>query len=262
MDEMMIPIVGRLPEYFESHPLTTPHRPTHNPMTWAFDMEGAMWFQAVARNPEKAKEFALAMSGSWNSTPAQGYYPFSEELAGLSAASATGTRTFMVDVGGGHGADMKEIRQSNPLIAQGQIIVQDLPHALASLPDGFLPPSLNITTQEHDFFTPNPVKGAGVYYLRRVLHDWADDACEKILGHVRDAMATDSRVLVCDTILPSRVQGPDAFSYWNDVIMFAIGGKERTEEDWTALFERSGLAVVRFWKSHMKNMGIVEGRKK
>ena len=258
---MMIPIVGRYGEYFETHPLVAPHSPTHNPMTWNFDMEGSMWFQAIARNPEKAKEFALAMSGSWNATPAQGYYPF-ERLSHLSDTSADGSRVFMVDVGGGHGADMKEIRSSNPSLKQGEIVVQDLPHALASLPDGFLPPDLNIRAQEHDFFTPNPIKGAGVYYIRRVLHDWADDACVRILEHVKDAMAPDSRVLVCDTILPACVEGSDSFSYWNDVIMFSIGGKERTEEDWRTVFDRSGLEVIKVWRSNVKNMGIVEGRKK
>lgn len=27
----------------------------------------------------------------------------------------------------------------------------------------------------HDFFTPQPVQNAKYYYLRTVLHDWADD---------------------------------------------------------------------------------------
>lgn len=257
----MTPVVGRLPEYYHSHQLITPKSATHNPLTWTFNMEGSMWFQAVAREPEKAKEFAMAMSGSWNDTPAQGYYPF-DQLSNFSHASADGSRAFMVDVGGGHGADVKEIRATNPGLSDGLIIVQDLPHTFASLPENFLPPEMNIKTQVHDFFTPNPVKGAGVYYLRRVLHDWADEPATKILGHVRDAMADDSKVLVCDTVLPSKVQGPDGFSYWNDVIMFSIGGKERTEEDWRALLDHAGLVVEKVWRSSVRNMGVIEGKKK
>lgn len=264
MNDMLTPIIGRFPEYFKTHALEAPRSSTHNPLTWNFDMEGSPWFLAVSRSPEKARDFAIAMTGSWDATPAQGFYPFASQLAPLSraAAASDGSRVFMCDVGGGHGADVKEIRTTNPELTGGRIVLQDLPHAFESLPPDFLPPTLGIETMVHDFFTPNPVRGAGVYYLRRILHDWADGPACTILGHVCDAMADDSVLLVADTVLPDLVPGPDGFSYWQDVLMFAIGGKERTEHDWRALFDKAGLEVVRVWRSEFRNKGIVEGRKK
>lgn len=46
-----------------------------------------------------------------------------------------------------------------------------------------------------------PVKNARVYFLRMVLHDWADDVCIRILKKIREAAGPDSELMIIDTIV-------------------------------------------------------------
>ena len=55
---------SRLAEYFESHPLESPSSPTHNPLSWAFDMEGQDWAAITARTPENLEKFNRSMNVS------------------------------------------------------------------------------------------------------------------------------------------------------------------------------------------------------
>lgn len=48
----------------------------------------------------------------------------------------------------------------------------------------------------HDFFDVNPVRGADVYWLRYVLHDWSDEYCVRILGAIKESMGPRSRILI------------------------------------------------------------------
>lgn len=48
----------------------------------------------------------------------------------------------------------------------------------------------------HDFFDPNPEQGADVYWLRYILHDWADDYCVRILSSIKASMGPKSRILI------------------------------------------------------------------
>ena len=62
------------------------------------------------------------------------------------------------------------------------IIAQDMTHAIGSIGGGPAAPPLDaaIVRQTHDFFA-QPVRGARAYFLRRVLHDWPDSCCLRIL---------------------------------------------------------------------------------
>lgn len=55
-------------------------------------------------------------------------------------------------------------------------IVQDRPEVIAQAKDGFWPSqgaqylrTRAVTLQSHDFFTPNPIKGAAIYWLRGIM---------------------------------------------------------------------------------------------
>ena len=39
----------------------------------------------------------------------------------------------------------------------------------------------------HDFFTPQTVKGAEVYLMKYIIHDWSDEYAVKILRRLREA---------------------------------------------------------------------------
>ncbi|XHG03898.1 hypothetical protein AWENTII_007185 [Aspergillus wentii] len=113
----------------------------------------------------------------------------------------------------------------------------------------------------HDFFTPQPVKGALVYYIRRCLHDWPDEECQQILQNLAASMDREkSRVLITEYIVPE--VGSTMFSAWMDQTMMTFGGLERTEKDWARLLDISGLHLVKIWRTPGVPVGVVEGRLK
>ena len=77
------------------------------------------------------------------------------------------------------------------------------------------------------------------------MHDWDDDSCAVILGHIRAAMAPGGRVLVMDSILEPDARDDVPKSI--DVLMLALapGGRERTQEEWEALAARAGFRIER-----------------
>ena len=72
----------------------------------------------------------------------------------------------MVDVGGGKGFASIEIARAFPDLT---FVVQDLEETaaagLAQLPEDL---KARVSFMTHDFFSPQPVKNADVYYLRAV----------------------------------------------------------------------------------------------
>lgn len=73
----------------------------------------------------------------------------------------------MVDVGGNTGHDILDFHKAWPNQA-GRLIVEDLPSAIQSVDKEALKP---VEALGHDFFTPQPIKAAKVYFLKMVSHD-------------------------------------------------------------------------------------------
>lgn len=197
--------------------------------------------------------------GKWATVPATGIYPFDTELVDLSAAAVECERTFIVDVGGSQGGTMKQVREAFPAL-KGKIIVQDIPQVIGAIPEGFLPTELDIHPKAHDFWGPQHVKNAAVYYMRRIMHDWPDESCRIILHNITAAMGRDSRLLVADICVPDRVQKEDPYCYWMDLTMLTFAGKERNEAEWRGLFASVGLDLVKVWKAAIGTQAVMEGR--
>jgi hypothetical protein len=109
-----------------------------------------------------------------------------------------------------------------------------------------LPADLNnrISFQTHDFMTLQPIKGADVYFLKHVLHDWPDLVSVKILQNIVPAMTTfednkGSRLLIMDSVMPEMGEVPLTVMQLNTSMdlqmMVALSAKERTKADWEAL---------------------------
>lgn len=94
----------------------------------------------------------------------------------------------IVDVGGSHGQIAIALAKRYPGIQQ--VIVEDLPDTIAGLEE-LVPREFKdrIHGKEHDFLTPQPVKGADVYLLRWILHDWSDKYSIQILRSLVPAPA-------------------------------------------------------------------------
>lgn len=98
--------------------------------------------------------------------------------------------------------------------------------------------------------------------MRMIMHDYADPVCVNILTQQAKSMAPDSQVLICDMVIPERVDEITFASAVLDNAVLAMGGKERTEEGFRKLLDAAGLDLVQVWRASGVPGGCVEGRLK
>ncbi|KAK4889758.1 hypothetical protein LTR27_011470 [Elasticomyces elasticus] len=112
---------------------------------------------------------------------------------------------------------------------------------------------MEVAFMEHDFFDPQPVKHADVYFFRWIFHDWADGKCVSILKALIPALKSGARVLIMDAVLPqvgALPTGMERRMRIFDVMMHALfAARERELDDWVSIFaeadERFVLKAVR-----------------
>jgi hypothetical protein len=117
-----------------------------------------------------------------------------------------GDSSALIDIGGGTGQMLQDFRVDVPEYT-GRLILQEVPEVIAVAQGMEVDRKSNIELQVHDFFTPQPIKGARAYFMRSVLHDWADEQCRVILRHLKDAMEPGySRILINDCVSGFRIR--------------------------------------------------------
>lgn len=161
---------------------------------------------------------------------------------------ATGT---IIDVGGGSGHVAINLAKK---FSNLDFVVQDLPTNAEPAQTLIAHHELQdqISFQSHDFFQQQPSqrKPPKAYLLSRVLHDWQDDDCIKILKTLLPAMeAHGTKLLVCERMLPERAG--EVFNHieqiirTQDMLMFTMyGGGERSLRDWVALFRKADARLT------------------
>ncbi|GAB1217109.1 hypothetical protein ATERTT37_006332 [Aspergillus terreus] len=160
---------------------------------------------------------------------------------------------FLVDVGGGHGHELLGFRQRFPDVP-GQLVLEDLPEVI----DGLESLDPEIKRVKHDFFQPQPVRDARVYYFKFVMHDWPDDKCRIILDHTKAAMKEGYSKLLIEDFIVSELQPAPRHTMMDMVVMALCPGIERTQETWTDLLNSAGLEINEFWTHQPDGLGIIE----
>ena len=107
-----------------------------------------------------------------------------------------------------------------------------------------------------DFFTSVP-EGGDLYVLKSVLHNWDDAAAVRILRRCREAMAADARLLVIERVIPLG-NAPAEAKLFDINMLVVIGGQERTEREYCALFEAAGLSLTRVIATDLP-LSLIEG---
>lgn len=179
------------------------------------------------------------------------FYPVSENLGrGLKENKDA---VLLVDIGGGLGHDLEDFKGKYPQLP-GRLILQERPEVIAQITET----KQSIEPTVHDFFTPQPVKGAKAYYLHSVLHDWDDETSIKILKQIVSAMEKGySKLLIHELVVP------DAGASWSitsmDWLMMALGAvRERTEKQWHDLLASGGLRIVKVWTYEQGTESLIE----
>ena len=233
-------MLSRLPEYFHANGWKCPDDGMNGPFQFALGTEGH-YFDFLSSTPYYGQAFDTVMSMSFRRRGIDwfDFYPVANRL------SIQGdSHPLLVDIGGGQGEDLSKFHARFPDLP-GRLILQDLPSVIqGARKKNILTPAIQM--QEYNFFQPQPVQGAKVYFMRTVLHDWPDKQAKVILGRIRDAMASESILLISESLLPE--SGALLPSVISDMqMMGSFASLERTENQWRRLLEDSGLELVRVW---------------
>ena len=161
-------------------------------------------------------------------------------LAGYEWASL-GEAT-VVDVAGNVGACSVKITEANPKL---KMVVQDLPEVVKRAQDpatSVVPEAMQdrVTFMVQNFFEPQSIKNADIYFLRMVLQNYSDKYAIKILRSVASAMGPSSRIIVSDSVLPPLGNPPapiERFMRSQDLqMLLLLNSHARDHGQWEQLF--------------------------
>jgi precorrin-6B methylase 2 len=209
-------------------------RHAHGMNTWEY----------YARNPEAGAAFDRAMTSRSR-----------RQANVVLKACDFGRFACVVDVGGGHGALLAEILAKHQAI---RAVLFDQPHVVAGAEQ--LLRAFGVADRCQvvggDFFEAVP-SGGDAYVLKFILHDWEDEQATAILQTCRRAIAPTGRLLVIESeISPPNEGATDKFL---DLTMLVhTGGRERTREEWVALFATAGFRLVSATPTEAQ-VSIIEG---
>ena len=177
--------------------------------------------------------------------------------AALQAYDFTGIGT-LVDVAGGHGFLLTSILRQYPSMHG---ILFDLPHVVSGARDLIAAAGVGdrCRTEAGDFFKAVPA-GGDAYIMKHIIHDWDDARAIVILKNIRAALgdARQGRLILLDSVIQAGNR-PDLGKLIDLEMMMMPGGKERTEEEFRALFAAAGFTLTRVVPT-ASPLSVVEGR--
>ncbi|CZR65817.1 related to sterigmatocystin 7-O-methyltransferase precursor [Phialocephala subalpina] len=188
-------------------------------------------YEDVARDPVRTVNFGRAMQFL---SSGEGY-----EVEGLVEGYPWGKlgKGTVVDVGGANGFASAAISKAFPDL---KVVVQDIrmtEDTKVNYPD------TNIEWMVHDYFTPQPVIGADVYFYRFVFHNLYDDKAIDVLRAAIPALKPGARILINDECLPEpgkvRWRNERAARNMDLVMLASMSGREREASDWESLFKKA-----------------------
>src|SRR5579862_8617644 len=204
-------------------------------------------FEYLAKTPEYSEIFNRAMTGlSASVVP-----------AALEAYDFSGITT-LVDVAGGHGELLMGVLKKYPALRG---VLMDLDHVIAGAKPRIVAAGLSdrIQTATGDFFKAVP-PGGDAYIMKHIIHDWDDDRAGQILKSIHTAMgAVKGRLLLLEGVIQSG-NAPD-FGKTMDIEMLTFpGGRERTADEFRALFKKAGFELTSITPTHSP-VCVIEARK-
>ncbi|MFH1296176.1 MAG: methyltransferase [Bacteroidota bacterium] len=165
--------------------------------------------------------------------------------------------TILADIGGGEGFLLANILKRHPSLRG---ILFDLPAALEkagqTLQDYGVKERVNL--KEGNFLVSVP-SGADGYLLKNILHNWNDSCCLTILSNIRKVLPENGKVIIVEMIIPPGNRPSTAKMIDIQMLTSMPGGKERTREEFEALFHQAGLSLFREY-SAIAPVSVLEAR--
>jgi SAM-dependent methyltransferase len=188
-------------------------------------------FDYLRRHPESARLFDAFMAS----------FPDRRHEA-IASSYDFAQAQHIVDVGGGNGETLRHVLRRHP---EARGLVLDRPDVVEAIPaDARLAGRIEV---EGGSFLEHVPGGADLYLLVRVLHDWPDDDCVRILKNCRRAAPAHARLLIVEQLLePDPARGRPT-TYLLDVQMLTMfgGGRERSVAEFEQLLGAAGFRLLR-----------------
>ncbi|KAL8801694.1 MAG: hypothetical protein Q9182_004288 [Xanthomendoza sp. 2 TL-2023] len=245
------PAWAALPSFLEKTKYRNPAEARNCPFQPGHDTSDGI-FEWFPKNPVAHRELMLWMTGQREGRGTWlGFFPFAERVVNGFRKDVPDA-VMLVDIGGGIGHEIRAVKDYHPDVP-GRFILQDTRETLEEA-RAFT----GMETMEYDFFTKQPVIGARIYYLRNILHDWADIQSIAILRNIAAAMKPDySKLLVNEFVIPDQNAG--IVGAMLDITMMSHqGSAERSEGQWRQIIDEAGLKVVNIWTRKEDEESIVE----
>lgn len=248
-----LPVFTGLPRFMANTSYVTPETPTDGPFQFGLKTPDS-FFQWLVNHPKEGEGFNALMSVVHEQTSYSWIkvYPISDLTKDGTPEAGV---PLVVDVGGGVGRDMENLRQAL-LPGVYPLLVQDLDSVIQQ---GKRQAHQSIDLQVHDFFQDQPVRGARAYFMHSILHDWPDADARRILHCLKQAMTPGySKLLLCENVLPEGARLPPIQAAIDLVMMGLLTSKERTEAEWRELLATAGYNVVKIWGKDEVAQCIIE----
>ncbi|KAJ3819936.1 S-adenosyl-L-methionine-dependent methyltransferase [Lentinula raphanica] len=227
------------------------------PFNIAYQTTKKMWeWTEEPGNEYSSRRFTAAMKNT-----AEASYPPELFTSNIDGDALKANET-IVDVGGGVGSVTLALRNAYPKL---RYVVQDLEQQIfweEKNPEAVKTGQVQL--QAHNFFNPQPIKNAAIYFLRLIVHNWPDQDAIKILTNVRSAAGADSKLVLFEMLakhvaeedtftnsgsgpgapyplLPNYgIAGAGFFTTLDLALLTMYNGKERTYAEYTELGLKSG----------------------
>ncbi|UZP38950.1 hypothetical protein NXS19_006766 [Fusarium pseudograminearum] len=195
-------------------------------------------------DPERRELWNANMVAVDELLPVVGMFPFTslkEEV------EQDPDRPFLVDIGAGRGQSCIAIRKDIGDAFDAKYILQeDLPGVINTMdPKDY--PDFELMT--YDAFTPQPVKNARIYFMRRFLHDFYAPVCIEFVKNTASAMGPDSRIICDQLILDTVEQQENVDLYWLDLSLLCMSGQEKKRSEFEEILGVAGLELVKVYPS-------------
>ena len=195
------------------------------------EAQGMPVFDYLSQHPEDASLCSEAMVGFHGQEPPE-----------VAAAYDFSRFKTIVDVGGATGNLLSAIltRHAGP-----RGVLFDLPHVVSDAPTLLKAKGVSnrVAIESGDFFKTAP-SGGDAYVLSHIIHDWSEDQCLTILGHIRKVMKPGGRLLIVEMVLPDGDE-PHPGKVLDIVMLVMPGGQERTKAEYAALLTKAGFKLTR-----------------
>jgi O-methyltransferase len=241
------------PQHFRATPLSAVMRDDHpKSMRPVLRMVSNEWWDAVGRLPDVVRDGRSGIELGHGRT-------FFEMLRegpalqrrfddGMSAISRMDDETLaavydfsgagvVADLAGGKGNFLREVLRKNPRLSG---VLFDQPQVLAE------------TTLLHEYVRDRRARlvpgnlfevlpaPADVYVIKGTLHDFADREAISILRNCASVMRPADKLLVIEQVIPTG-NSPHPNKTMDMVMMFLLGGRQRSMDEWSELLASAGL---------------------